>query len=79
MQGRTHRGEGEGLPFYPDDSNKLFSNKQKNKKDRTTYYAEIVCFPEPKFKEQVLTLPAPCVSENCIEIKINSSFYFHSS
>ena len=29
--------------------------------------------------ELVLTLPAPCISENCIKIKINVNFYFHSS
>ena len=26
-----------------------------------------------------LTLPAPCISESCIEIKINLNFYFHTS
>ena len=26
-----------------------------------------------------LTLPVPCISESCIEIKINLNFYFHTS
>ena len=30
-------------------------------------------------KKGVLTPPAPCISESCIEIKINLSFYFHTS
>ena len=25
-----------------------------------------------------LALPAPCISESCIKIKINSSFHFHT-
>ena len=28
---------------------------------------------------QRLTLPAPCIFESCIEIKINLNFYFHTS
>ena len=27
----------------------------------------------------LLTLPAPCISESCIKIKINLNFYFHTS
>ena len=27
----------------------------------------------------LLTLPALCISENCIEIKVNLNFYFHPS
>ena len=31
------------------------------------------------YAKQILTLPAPCISESCIKIKINLTFYFHSS
>ena len=27
----------------------------------------------------ILTLPVPCISESCIEIKIKLNFYFHTS
>ena len=27
----------------------------------------------------MLTLPVPCISESCIEIKMKLSFYFHAS
>ena len=27
----------------------------------------------------ILTLPAPCISESCTEIKIKLNFYFHTS
>ena len=27
----------------------------------------------------LLTLPAPCISESCIEIKIKLNFFFHTS
>ena len=27
----------------------------------------------------MLTLPVPCILENCIEIKINLNFHFHTS
>ena len=30
-------------------------------------------------KPYVLNLLAPCISESCIEIKINLNFYFHTS
>ena len=26
-----------------------------------------------------ITLPVPCISENCIEIKIKLNFYYHTS
>ena len=26
-----------------------------------------------------LTFPAPCISESCIQIKIDLNFYFHTS
>ena len=33
------------------------------------------------FNEQthVLILPAPCISESCVKIRINVNFYFHTS
>ena len=27
----------------------------------------------------VLTLPVPCISESCIEVKVKLNFYFHTS
>ena len=31
------------------------------------------------FAEAYLTLPASCISESCIKMKINLNFYFHTS
>ena len=31
------------------------------------------------FVRHTSTLPAPCISESCIKIKINLNFYFHTS
>ena len=31
------------------------------------------------FNDDWLTLPVPCISESCIEIKIKLNFYFHTS
>ena len=32
-----------------------------------------------RFKIKPLTLPAQCISESCIKIKINMNFYFHTT
>ena len=37
--------------------NELSPNEQK-KKDRTTYYVQVVCLTEPKCEEQVLKVPS---------------------
>ena len=39
--------------------------------------ANIHCF-KLKFILNMLSLPAPCISESCIQTKINLNFYFHT-
>ena len=41
--------------------------------------AEFWCVAGLTAISRLLTLPAPCISENCVEIKIKLNFYIHTS
>ena len=42
-------------------------------------YLEDMAATYSRLTKRPFTLPTPCISESCIEIKINLNFYFHTS
>ena len=55
------------IVLWPFSPNRRFIRFKVNNRDLRT-----ICL-------QFFTLPAPCISESCIKIKINLNFHFHTS
>ena len=62
------------LCFYALWQFKYFSDARKTV--RLTCHLFLIAFVINVFR---LTLPVPCISKSCIEIKIKLNFYFHTS